>query len=172
MRSHFVSGLRAFFVIVPLSVSVTAALAACGAASAEPTDGGGSGSVDASPPPVADAGADGKGDLSFIPTLVLVNGLVGGGKLAYGDVRVCVDGVSNPIPDAVAMPMSSYPGVARGTGVDLGRTPALVTLRVFHASDLQMDAAWAKVRVSCDSFAASYPPTSIKVTLGGPTLAV
>ena len=135
--------------------------------------GGGGGGDGSSSTPRTDAGVDGTGDLTAQASLVLVNGLVGGGQKAYDDVRVCIDGVANPLPDAVPMPMSNYPGVARGTGVDLGKAPMMMTLRVFHARNLSKDAAWAQDRISCDSWAASYPPTLIPVTLSmGPTLAV
>lgn len=162
MRSHFVS-----FLIVLMSFPMIAGFGACGGAEASLSAGDG-GADGIFPPSNRDAEL---GDASS--TLVLVNGLIGGGSQGYDDVRVCIDGVANPLPDAVPMPMTNYPGVGRGTGIDLGPAQLSLTLHVFRASTLQQDAAWASDRVSCSSWLAKVAYTSIPVKLlGGPTLVV
>lgn len=171
MRSHFFSTLRVLLGFV----AATAFIAACGAASeAPPNVKTGGGEPDASGPPGDDAGADGPDNVTATaPSLVLVNGLIGGGKYGYDDIRVCLDGADYPLPDALPMPMTSYPGVARGTGVDLGASNTM-TLRVFRAFDLEGDSASLGSRIPCASWVAktSISKTSIPVVLSGPTLVV
>ena len=106
-------------------------------------------------------------------SLVLVNGLVDAGKPALDAVRVCIAGKPHPLPDAVPMPMTNFPGIPRGTGVDLGAADTTVTLRVFRAIDLRTDAAWS-ARTSCDSWAGLADNTMLTLTnlLPGPNLAV
>lgn len=163
MRSHLVP-----FFIVLMSFPMIAGFGACGGeASLSATEDGGA-DVGNTPPINRDANV---GDATS--TLVLVNGLIGGGSKGYDDVRVCIDGVANPLPDAVPMPMTNYPGVGRGTGIDLGMAPPSLTVHVFRATTLQADAAWADNRVACISWLAKNTHTSIPVTLlGGPTLVV
>ena len=174
MRSHVVSAWRFVLFVASASVSLAGALAACGAdgTSSSVGPGGGEAGVDAGTFS-ADAATERLIPADQTPSLVLVNGMIGGGKLAYDDVRVCLDAAPYPLPDAVPMPMSNYPGVGRGTGADLGAVSASVTLRVFRARDLRTDARWVANRVSCDSWAVTYPFTTLSVTpLGGPTLVV
>ena len=173
MRSHFVSSACTFFFGVAASSALVVGIA-CNAASMG-AQGPDFVSTDADADVANEDGDAGKGSPALAaPSMVLVNGLIGGGKLPYDDVRVCFDGTPHPLPDAVAMPLSNYPGVARGTGVDLGTLPVSSgTLRVFRARDLRTDAAWVQGRMSCDSWQGSFTPTSIPLTLlMGPTLVV
>jgi hypothetical protein len=160
---------------------VVGALAACSASSSSlgPVD---QGQPEAGVVKAEDAGDAGDGaetsDASATPkipaepSLVLVNGLIDAGQTGLDDIRVCIDSRQYALPDAVPMPMSNYPGIGRGTGVDLGAAAYSVTLRVFRAVDLRTDAAWS-TRTTCTSWESMATFTTLTLNLGGgPNLVV
>jgi len=129
--------IQSFLVAVTVAVAMGAfAAAGCGF------------SGNASPPATsgADADADADADAKLTPLdekvrVVIVNGLTergDSGTTEYQDVRVCFGGTGAALPQTGAMPLSNYPGVARGRGVDLGaidQVPAQGTeLHVFDAN--------------------------------------
>ena len=72
--------------------------------------------------PVPDAGSE-RADFNSDVRVVLVNGLTthaDSGITDYQDVRVCFGSIGAAAPATGVMPLSNYPGVARGRGVDLG----------------------------------------------------
>lgn len=102
-----------------------AALAACAANDMSPlpaveVDGGRDGATDASAS--IEAGA--------IPVrVVVVNALtravaVGDAGDKARDVRLCFSGVPLALPSTGTMPLTNYPGIARGRGLDLGQISA------------------------------------------------
>jgi hypothetical protein len=73
------------------------------------------------------------------------------------------------------MPLSNMPGVARGTGTDLGKTNVSM-VHVFQAADVD-DAAWYQDRTAdcgklLGSGAGAKPHVSLPITILGTTLAV
>lgn len=132
------------------------------------------------PPNGPDAASGGERDANLTPkaaapSLVLVNGLVTGGKKGFKDVRVCLDSSGFALPDDRPMPLSNVPGVARGTGMDLGKANVGM-VHVFQAADVD-DAAWHQSRgPDCGkllgSGAAGRSHVSLPITILGTTLAV
>lgn len=119
----------------------------------------------------------------YWPKVVLVNGTVNGAP-ALGDpaLRVCIPGYPYPLPDEAPMPESSYAGVARGRGADLGtiqQLNGLTTISVFSARDTKTDGAFTgQPRVpctdlDCDSGADCLKHVDLTVNFaGGPNLVV
>ncbi len=118
------------------------------------------------------------------PGLLFVDGLVTGTTSVPGlkldDVRVCVRSGSvflkdHALPDDEPMPLANYPGVRRGTGLDLGQfAPQPLTLEIYSAGTLAADSAWAppSVRsdfacsnISCSGGPPCQPHVSLSVTL-------
>jgi len=94
-------------------------------------------------------------------SVVLVDGLVNGdtkdttgASLTLDDVRVCIRNATTKapitqyaLPDSTTMPLTNYPGIHRGGGVDLGSIKSFdVEVDVFSASDLAGDATWSSSR--------------------------
>ena len=164
---------RLFFVGLLIST-----IGACSAGGADSTVfDGAAGPPDTNGPDAASGGeTDARLTPKFAaPSLVLVNGLVTGGTKAFKDVRVCLDSSGFALPDDRAMPLSNMPGVARGTGTDLGKTHASM-VHVFQAADVD-DAAWYQDRTAdCGKLlgagAGAKPHLSLPITIGGTTLAV
>ncbi len=97
------------------------------------------------------------GNESYWPKVVLVNAMVNGSSL-LGDpaIRVCIPGYNHALPDDAPMPESSYAGVERGRGADLGTITGLhgdTIIDIFSAKDLKTDGAFTTSRLSCDAIA-------------------
>jgi hypothetical protein len=83
----------------------------------------------------------------------LVNGAAtgaDGNPFTLGDVRVCVLDKSKstfltnfPQPYDAPMPLTNYPGIRQGSGIDLGSLPANLQLDIYTTAGLENDAAWA-----------------------------
>jgi hypothetical protein len=162
----------------------TLLLLACGSSSAgPPPDDGGIKNSDHETGP--DAGGDAI-PLAPVPTLVFVDGVVDGTTqstsglfLELGDVRVCVFDVAksafvtqHPLPYDAPMPLTNYPGLRQGTGMDFGTQPTQVRLDIYSATGgLETDAVWSQTSHTClnDECDGGGPPcfphVSLTVTL-------
>ncbi len=104
------------------------------------------------------------------PRFVVVNGLVDGGAKALNDVRLCFSDRPDdyPVPDdpAQPMPLSSYPGIARGRGLDLGPISTTATsVQVFDAKSIKADVKGgdAQFRQTCGQLAGD-PSSYVELT--------
>lgn len=122
-------------------------------------------------------------------SIVFVDGLVKGAAtdttgtaFQLDDVRVCIFDTNNvaitpyALPDSAPMPFTSYPGVHRGGGVDLGSiTKFAVKIEVYSASALAADATWSSNRAAykCQTMGCDQAPpacqrhVSLPATLQG-----
>ncbi|HEY2368897.1 MAG TPA: hypothetical protein VGH87_21020, partial [Polyangiaceae bacterium] len=117
---------------------------------------------------LSEASFDGPPDGTFpnstASSLVFVDGLVIGDAtgvdgriLELGDVRVCVydNGAKkfispHALPYDTPMPLTNYPGIRQGSGLDLGSVSASVQLDVYSTAGLESDAAWSPTSNTCD----------------------
>lgn len=111
-----------------------------------------------------DAPPDGAIPNTTASSLVFVDGVVIGDAtgvdgriLQLDDVRVCVydNGAAkfisqHALPYDVPMPLTNYPGIRQGSGLDLGSVSASVRLDVYSTTDLKYDAAWSPTSNTCD----------------------
>jgi hypothetical protein len=166
---------------------IVLAAAACGAE-------GPQSHPDASDADVKNNGPDGgegppeAGFNAVVPSLVFIDGLVSGfatntfgQPLQLADVRVCVFDVGknayitqHAAPYSTPMPLTNYPGIRQGSGVDLGAASSQVRIDVFSADDLSGDAAWSPdTQLVCQQIACNKQGVPCKahvsfpVTLGG-----
>jgi hypothetical protein len=160
-------------------------LVACSSEAGGPTpqdggktdDGGGS---EGAPPPKEAA------PLTVASNIVFVDGLVNGvatgvdGKqLELSDVRVCVLSTAtstfmstHALPYDTAMPLTNYPGLRQGSGMDLGSVPLQVRLDIYSTAGLETDAAWSQTSHTCEAMKCAssglpcMPHVSFTVSLG------
>ncbi len=135
---------------------------------------------------LADGGLDAFPSQATYPNIVFVDGLVAGhtvdtkgAPLDLTDVRVCIYDAANnaitpyAIPDDAPLPLTNYPGVHRGGGIDLGAMRATgLVLHVFNATDLSEDAAWVSNRqdfacglIACEQQPTCKPHVTLQATL-------
>ena len=97
-------------------------------------------------------------------SLVFVDGVVNGDTtgvdgrfLELADVRVCVFDneqgkfiSQHALPYDAPMPLTNYPGIRQGSGLDLGSVSTSVRLDVYSTAGLESDAAWSPTTNTCD----------------------
>lgn len=107
--------------------------------------------------------------------VVVVNALthtvaVGDAGKTVRDVRLCFSGVPLALPSTGTMPLTNYPGIARGRGLDLGAIPGsgLIEIDVLDALDVQgstADGACARLTDPQESTAARVASVKVSVAL-------
>ncbi len=163
----------------------SAILFACSQTPSQPVEAGAP--FDAAPE-VNISNGEGGPQVSYVPSLVLVDALVVGsatwplGPFQLDDVRVCIHDQSademtfltaHAQPYDRVIPLTNYVGLQNGSGIDLGAitTPA-IDIDVYPASLLRNDAAWAPndsetcAKISCtDKGPTCVPHVRLSLTL-------